>query len=106
MKADCVATPLANASLQSSRQERLSWLDICACYPDEWVVLIAIEYENCDAEDGRLLSALVLGHSKSRAACLRETKAIREHEGITACAHLFTGSPVPPGFVSLRFLDQ
>src|SRR5688572_10205901 len=83
-------------------RERMTWEEICARYPDEFVVLIHLEKEGGD-DFGRLLSAVVLGHSKERGECLRETRAIRDQERIYGCAYLYTGAPVKPGFEVRRF---
>jgi hypothetical protein len=94
------------ASPQSSARERLSWAAICARYPDEWVVLVHVKHVDVgeDEETGEVESAVVLSHSKTSVDCIREADPILEREGIRESAHLFTGPPVPRGFVSFRLL--
>jgi hypothetical protein len=99
-------SPVVPAVPQPSARERLSWAEICARCPDEWVVLVHVKHEDVgeDEESGEIESAVLLSHSKNRADCLREADPILEREGIHESAHLFTGPPVPPGFVSFRLL--
>jgi hypothetical protein len=86
-------------------RERLTWKEICARYPDAWVVMIDVEYENGDEDNGELLAGVVLDHSKNSKDCLRRTDPIIERDGIESSSHLFTGKAiVPPGFVSFRLL--
>lgn len=97
-----MATRHADLPAPSAVRERMAWKDICARYPDEWVVLIDVEHENGEEDNGEIVSAVVLGHSKKSGDCLRETKTIMDREQIRESAHLFTGPPVPPGFISFR----
>jgi hypothetical protein len=76
-----------------SQPERLSWADICARYPDEWVVVVEIEYENDDMDDGDIVSAIVLGHTKTRGEVLRETLHLCEDQD---SGHFFTGPVCAP----------
>ena len=73
-----MATRRADAPACETRRERLTWNDICARHPDEWVVLVDLVWDNGDEENGELLSAVVLGHSKKRVDSMRETKPIRQ----------------------------
>jgi hypothetical protein len=86
------------------QRERISWEEICARYPDEWVVLTELEWRDADEESDDLVSALVLGHAKKRVDSLRETRAIRERDHVMEFTARFTGRLVPEGFVSFRLL--
>jgi|GEM_PF-3407154 len=70
--------------------ERLTWAEICARYPKEWVVLADLEMvdedDDCDFE---FRSAVVLDHSTDRDGCLRRTRHLRPLGSLSA--HLFTG---------------
>jgi hypothetical protein len=56
-------------------------------------VLVDLEHANGD-EDDDVVAGVVLGHSKNRADCLRETRPLRPPG--THCAHLYTGEIVAP----------
>jgi hypothetical protein len=74
-------------------RERLSWAEICARYPDQWVVLIDMKFENDDMDDGEIESAVVLGHTKTRGEVLRETRHLCDDQ---LSGHFFTGPVVAP----------
>lgn len=99
-----MTTQRANALTPSMVRRRMSWKDICAQYPNEWVVMVAMEWENNDKYDGALLSAVVIGHSKKRGESLRETRPIREREAVIEFAQWFTGEIVTRPFLSLSLL--
>lgn len=86
-----MANPQMETPIVAPARARLSWQEICARYPDEWVTIVAIEWENGDEDDGEVASAVVLAHSKIRNEGLRETRALRDREKIMECAHWFTG---------------
>jgi hypothetical protein len=88
-----MATLRTDAPAPSTLRERLTWKEICERYPNEWVVLVDMEHEN-DDDDCDVVAGVVLGHSKNRADCLRETRPLRP-SGI-ACAHLYTGELIAP----------
>jgi hypothetical protein len=71
--------------------ERLSWKEICGRYPDTWVVLVEVEHAGDYNQE--IISAVVLGHSRSRGESLRATKHMRV--GMD-CAHLWTGKLFTP----------
>jgi hypothetical protein len=48
--------------------QRLGWQEICERYPEQWVVLVHIEWPNCRSAEFR--SAAVVGHAESREAAL------------------------------------
>jgi hypothetical protein len=86
------AISMANLQVEESMvalaRERRTWREICALYPDEWVTLIDLEWEDGDEDNGEVSSAVVLAHSPQRGEGLRNTSALREREGIMECAHL------------------
>jgi hypothetical protein len=55
--------------------ERLTWAEICSCYPDEWVVLVETEW--FDENNFEFGTAVVLGHSNGHNEVLRLTKPLR-----------------------------
>lgn len=82
---------MENAAAKSEARPRLTWQEICRLYPDEWVLMIEPEWEEDDEDSGALLSAIVLGHSKDRGGCIRDTRAIRDQENILSDVHWYTG---------------
>lgn len=67
---------------------RMTWKEICKTYPNQWVVLAHMAYD--DNEDpSNVLSAVVLGHSQTRAQCIRDTRDL--YPDLTHRAHLHTG---------------
>ena len=71
--------------------ERLTWEEIVARYPDEWVVMTDI---HADDEDPVIGSACVVFHSPDRDAVDSAAIALPSprHIGV-----FFTGPLVPPG---------
>ena len=69
--------------------EPLSWPQICARYPDEWVCLVEIEWVN--ETDFEFQSARVVGHGTTRKEPLDQARPVRAiYEEI---GHFFTGRP-------------
>jgi hypothetical protein len=66
----------------------LSWSEICARYPDEWVALVEIDWVNENDVDFR--SARVVGHAQTRQESLDQTRPHRARYG--EIGHFFTGS--------------
>jgi hypothetical protein len=65
----------------------LTWPEICARYPDEWVALVEIDWINENDLDFR--SARVAGHGKTRREPLDQARPLR---GLTdEIGHFFTG---------------
>lgn len=65
----------------------LTWSEICARYPDEWVALVEIDWVNENDLDFR--SARVAGHGKTRREPLDQARPLRvRYEEI---GHFFTG---------------
>lgn len=72
--------------------ERLSWVEICRRYPEEWVMLV--EIERPEPFDPAIVSATVVGHGPSRKAVGAATRdLVAERYGGGACR--FTGEPTP-----------
>jgi hypothetical protein len=83
---------MANAS---SVSEPLTWDDICARYPDQWVVLVEVDWVN--ETDLEFRSARVAGHGKTRKEPLVQARPLQDH--YPSMAHLFTGrvrAPIRP----------
>ena len=78
--------PLPTEIQLPAGQERLTWEEICARYPEEWVVLVDLDWIN---EDGDFRTAVVLGHGKGRDASLCETRPTAR--GYQEYAHEYTG---------------
>ncbi len=73
--------------------ERLTWEQICARYPDEWVVLVDVDWIDSDC-DMTFRTAVVLGHSRTSSECLVDTRGLLPNG--SEAAHLFTGAVVAP----------
>jgi hypothetical protein len=67
--------------------EPLTWQEICARHPDEWVVLVEVDWIDEDGRDFR--SARVAGHGKTRREPLVQARSMWPRYG--EIAHLFTG---------------
>jgi len=83
-------------STASPGPERLTWSEICQRYPDEWVVLVEIEwFDDDNLEFGR---AVVLGHAKNSKEVMRQTKPLLAE--VMDSGIFFTGRvrPLPPFF--------
>jgi hypothetical protein len=65
----------------------LTWEEIRARYPDEWVVLVEVDWVNDTDLDFR--SARVAGHGKTRKEPLVQARPLQSR--YPAMAHLFTG---------------
>ena len=84
---------MQNTAAIAPHFERLTWEQICTRHPDEWVVLVDIEWIDSDC-DMSFRTAVVLGHSRTSSECLVITRD-RRPIGSEA-AHLFTGTVVAP----------
>lgn len=78
--------------------EAMSWSAICDRYPDEWVVLVEIDWIN--ETDFEFRSARVAGHGKRRKEPLDQARPLRSQ--YRSMGHFFTGRPSAP-FVPLLF---
>ncbi|HUH03939.1 MAG TPA: hypothetical protein VML75_18210 [Kofleriaceae bacterium] len=67
--------------------EPLSWHEICERHPDEWVVLVEIDWVNDTDFDFR--SARVAGHGKTRKDPLEQAR--RLGTSYRSAGHFFTG---------------
>lgn len=78
--------------------ERLSWMEICARYPDEWVMVTDIQPD--DDESVEFDSALVLGHHPLRKEAHASMRDVLARYG--SCGCFFTGKirALPPRFPS------
>ena len=65
----------------------LTWPEICARHPDQWVALVEIEWVNENDLDFR--SARVAGHGKTREEPLDQARPLRTH--YDEIGHFFTG---------------
>lgn len=67
--------------------EPLTWAEICARYPDEWVCLVEVDYIHPDLFDFR--TARVIGHGKTRGEPVDQALAWRDDYSLIG--HYFTG---------------
>jgi hypothetical protein len=67
--------------IDPQKAERLTWKQICERYPDEWVVLVDMDWDEDDECDVSLTTgtALVVGHFKSRKEASPFIKAAFQH---------------------------
>lgn len=72
----------------------LTWPEICARYPDEWVALVEIDWVN--ENDLDFHSARVAGHGKTRGEPLDQARPLRAR--YDEIGHFFTG-PIRHPFV-------
>ena len=79
--------------------EPLTWQEICARYPNEWVVLVEVDWIDEDDKDFRF--ARVAGHGKTRREPLVQARSVWPRYG--EIAHFFTGRirALNPIFVGL-----
>ena len=75
------------ATVEPAVSDPLTWSEICARYPDEWVALVEIDWVN--ENDLDFHSARVAGHGKMRREPLAQARPLRtRYEEI---GHFFTG---------------
>ena len=77
--------------------ERMTWSEICLRYPEEWVVLVEIDWVNDTDFDFR--SARVAGHGTTRKAPLEQARPLQAR--YPSMGHFFTGrvrAPITPKF--------
>ena len=72
--------------------ERLTWKQICKRHPDEWVMLIEVDWVN--DTDFDFETAVVVGHSRIRREALFGSRPFRQH--VKEAGIFFTGKPIPP----------
>jgi len=78
---------LAAPMVETAVSEPLSWAEICATYPDQWVGLIDVVRNSGVALD--LRGARVVGHGVNPGDVLRQLRPMRAHH--EDAAHFFTG---------------
>ncbi|HEX3764482.1 MAG TPA: hypothetical protein VHW23_37560 [Kofleriaceae bacterium] len=77
---------------QPSLSEPMTWQEICATYPDEWVALVEIDWVNDRDFDFR--SARVAGHGKRRRQPMIQAEPLwARYDEI---GHYFTGRTRTP----------
>jgi hypothetical protein len=75
-------------ALEPTISEPMTWADICATYPDQWVGVVDIQKNSGAAYDIR--SARVVCHSTNRGEVLDRVLPLRpRHDD---ARHLFTGT--------------
>ena len=67
--------------------EPLTWVEICARYPDEWVCLAEVDFIQPNGLE--LRTARVVGHGKTRREPLVQADPWRDHHDMIG--HLYTG---------------
>lgn len=84
-------------TLPAQALERLTWDEIGSRYPDEWVMMVDVDWVNEDDPDFR--TAIVVGHGKTRREVSLSTREAMRAFSDGAC--MFTGRLVPEGPVYL-----
>ena len=74
-------------TIEPAVSEPLTWREICARYPDQWVALVEVDWIDEDDRDFR--SARVAGHGKTRREPIVQAQAAWSRYG--EIAHVFTG---------------
>jgi hypothetical protein len=77
--------------------EPLTWSEICARYPDEWVCVVEMDFVRPNGPE--LRSARVVGHGKTRSAPIGHAKLWRDRYEI---GHFFTGRITVRSLLPLR----
>ena len=77
---------------------RLTWPEIRDRYPDQWVVLVDLDY--VDEVNHEIRTAVVAGAAPTRRGSFASASGVPSKNN--HFAHRFTGRVVPPGFVSMR----
>lgn len=67
--------------------EPLTWAEICARYPDEWVCLVEMDFDHPAGLEFR--TARVIGHGKPRGEAVEQALAWRDDYDLIG--HYFTG---------------
>src|SRR5215217_2232267 len=65
----------------------LTWTEICARYPDEWVCLVEMDF--APLNDAELCGARVIGHGKTRQAPVDQAMHWRQRYEVIG--HFYTG---------------
>src|SRR5205807_341119 len=67
--------------------EPLTWAEICARHPDEWVCLVEMDHVHPNGFEFR--TARVVGHGKTRRAPFDQARRLRERYKLVG--HYYTG---------------
>jgi hypothetical protein len=78
-----MASSQSHVPVTELTRERLSWQQLCARHPDEWVTLIDLEWEKDDEDGSELVSAVCIGNGKRRGDSLQATVASQGGSGRT-----------------------
>jgi hypothetical protein len=82
--------------------EPLTWAEICARYPDEWVCLA--EMERSHRYDPEIRTARVIGHGKTRGEPVAQVLRLRTH--YDPVGHYYTGHVTDRPFRPVLILDD
>jgi hypothetical protein len=77
----------AAEALAPEISEPLTWSEICARHPDEWVCLVEMDFVH--PKGVGLSGARVIGHGKTRRAPVDQAMRWRDHYELIG--HFFTG---------------
>jgi hypothetical protein len=78
----------AAEALVAEISEPLSWAEICARHPDEWVCIVEMDYIHPNGLEFR--TARIIGHGKTRRAPIDQGMVWRTHYDLIG--HFYTGS--------------
>jgi hypothetical protein len=82
--------------------EPLSWVEICARHPDEWVCIVEMDYIHPNGLDFR--TARIIGHGKTRRAPFDQAMAWRTRYDLIG--HFYTGSIVEKPLRPVVIIDD
>jgi len=77
----------AAEALAAEISEPLTWAEICARHPDEWVCIV--EIDRVDPNGFEFRTARIVGHGKTSRAPVEQAMAWRDHYDLIG--HYFTG---------------
>lgn len=77
----------AAEALTAEISEPLTWAEICARHPDEWVCIVEIDYIHPNGLEFR--TARIIGHGKTRGAPVKQAMAWRDRYELIG--HFYTG---------------
>jgi hypothetical protein len=76
------------ATTEPRVSEPLTWQEICALHPEEWVALVEIDW--LGDSDLEFRTARVVGHGKTRSEPLAQARPVRAR--YDEVGHFFTGA--------------
>ena len=85
---------IETAGVSPALSEPMTWHEICERYPDEWVVLVEVDWVSDTDFDFR--SARVAGHGKTRKEPLEQARPLQSR--YPSMGHFFTGPVRAPLF--------